>query len=307
MAKRGGYEFDRTAYWRRQHLKLDGREAEKKSITPEQKSGWDIWLSRTSHIAQVGLLVLGVFVYFYTIIPVAQKEKLAEDYVKLEKEYARTETEIVARTKDLKNIDAQLENTTLLLAEKEKSLTETEKRERQVYSSLRGIVADIVIASTLNICAAVVVRIASFSEDSWLIKDEPIALCVDKQLNIPSLVTYLSQLNAHDHDSLRTLLIRAAKNKFQEAAEDARSKHAALQTKLGEEKDTAWMLDPTGIISSKATRGSGGKIESTDSPMMKVFHDYDTRMTAVSIAYRARAEAEIQLVREKFLKTGQGR
>lgn len=48
----------------------------------------DIWLQRIAHLTQVGLLGLGVFGYFYTVLPVFQNQQLQEQAAKLELEKA---------------------------------------------------------------------------------------------------------------------------------------------------------------------------------------------------------------------------
>lgn len=46
----------------------------------------DIWLQRLAHLTQVGLLGLGLFGYFYTVLPVFQNQQLQEQAAKLELE-----------------------------------------------------------------------------------------------------------------------------------------------------------------------------------------------------------------------------
>lgn len=48
----------------------------------------DIWLQRIAHLTQVGLLCLGVFGYFYTVLPVFQNQQLQEQAARLELEKA---------------------------------------------------------------------------------------------------------------------------------------------------------------------------------------------------------------------------
>lgn len=49
-------------------------------------SGLDTFLQRLAHLTQVGLLALGVFGYFYTVLPVFQNQQLQEQAAKLELE-----------------------------------------------------------------------------------------------------------------------------------------------------------------------------------------------------------------------------
>ncbi|MBC7163156.1 MAG: hypothetical protein H5U26_13760 [Immundisolibacter sp.] len=48
----------------------------------------DVWLQRIAHLTQVGLLLLGVFGYFYTVLPVFQNQQLEEQAARLEIEKA---------------------------------------------------------------------------------------------------------------------------------------------------------------------------------------------------------------------------
>lgn len=45
---------------------------------------FDIWLGRLSHIAQIILVGVAVFGYFYTIRPIYQNQLLSEDIAKKE-------------------------------------------------------------------------------------------------------------------------------------------------------------------------------------------------------------------------------
>jgi hypothetical protein len=50
-------------------------------------------LQKLSHVSQIGLLVLGVFGYFYTVVPVFQNQQLQEQTAKLELEKTTLERE----------------------------------------------------------------------------------------------------------------------------------------------------------------------------------------------------------------------
>lgn len=56
------------------------------SATTVSHAPVDIWLQRLAHLTQVGLLGLGVFGYFYTVLPVFQNQQLQEQAAKLELE-----------------------------------------------------------------------------------------------------------------------------------------------------------------------------------------------------------------------------
>lgn len=61
---------------------------------PSVREKTDKWLVRLSHVAQVGLLAVAVIVYFYTVVPIQQKEELAEQIVEKQKELKLTQAEL---------------------------------------------------------------------------------------------------------------------------------------------------------------------------------------------------------------------
>lgn len=56
------------------------------------KSKFDVWLSRASYFSQVGLLAAAIFGYFYTVLPLYQKAVLDEEIAKKELELKATKT-----------------------------------------------------------------------------------------------------------------------------------------------------------------------------------------------------------------------
>jgi hypothetical protein len=62
------------------------RKSVKKDSPLPKESQVDIWLSRLSHFSQIGLLIVAVFGYVYTVIPVYQKSLLDEQIAKKELE-----------------------------------------------------------------------------------------------------------------------------------------------------------------------------------------------------------------------------
>jgi hypothetical protein len=57
-------------------------------------SGVDTWLTRFSHLSQLGLLAVAVFGYFYTVVPIYEKSKLDEEIARKELELAATKAEL---------------------------------------------------------------------------------------------------------------------------------------------------------------------------------------------------------------------
>jgi hypothetical protein len=65
----------------------------------------DVWLQRLAHIAQMAVLALGIFGYFYTVLPVFQNQQLQEQAAKLELEKSAAQRqldELVAQQKTVK-------------------------------------------------------------------------------------------------------------------------------------------------------------------------------------------------------------
>ncbi len=68
---------------------------EASSVVASAKSrSVDIWLQRLAHLTQVGLLALGIFGYFYTVLPVFQNQQLQEQAAKLELEKAAAQRQL---------------------------------------------------------------------------------------------------------------------------------------------------------------------------------------------------------------------
>lgn len=61
----------------------------------QNKISWlDIWLARISHISQAGLLLVTIFIYVYTVVPVYDKNKLDKEITKKEHELAETNKQL---------------------------------------------------------------------------------------------------------------------------------------------------------------------------------------------------------------------
>nr|WP_315465693.1 hypothetical protein [uncultured Rhodoferax sp.] len=67
----------------------------------------DAWLSRASNLSQPLLLCLAVFGYFYTVLPVYQKELLSEQIAEKEVELSRLHGTIAATTPTIEGLKAE--------------------------------------------------------------------------------------------------------------------------------------------------------------------------------------------------------
>ncbi len=68
----------------------------------------DTFLQRLSHVAQVGLLALGVFGYFYTVVPVFQNQQLQEQAAKLELEKATAQRSLDELVRQRSQVSTEL-------------------------------------------------------------------------------------------------------------------------------------------------------------------------------------------------------
>ena len=87
--------------------RLQHRKAAQAAPTaPVPAASIDVWLQRISHLAQVGVLGLGVFGYFYTVLPVFQNQQLQEQAARLELEKSSAQRqldELLAEQKKVQN------------------------------------------------------------------------------------------------------------------------------------------------------------------------------------------------------------
>lgn len=77
-------------------------------------------LQKLSHLSQIGILMLGVFGYFYTVVPVFQNQQLQEQTAKLELEKATLEKDKIKSQQKLvllKNQQNEIENQIYYLRE----------------------------------------------------------------------------------------------------------------------------------------------------------------------------------------------
>ena len=65
-------------------------------MTVHRSSRIDDWLQRGSHVAQLCLVALAIFGYFYTVRPIYQKERLDEDVARKTLELETMKSQLVA-------------------------------------------------------------------------------------------------------------------------------------------------------------------------------------------------------------------
>lgn len=80
------------------HKKLRKARSPQRTVVPSVKepNGLDKLLQRLANFSQPALLVLGVFVYFYTVVPVFQHQQLQEQTAKLEIEKSAAERQLTS-------------------------------------------------------------------------------------------------------------------------------------------------------------------------------------------------------------------
>lgn len=103
----------------------------------------DLWLERISAASQPCLLALGVFGYFYTVVPVFQNQKLQEDNAKLEIEKERFSSDIQELIKEkgeaerlLSDIQQQLKHQAELAKSLQVELADLKDKELQAKEKL---------------------------------------------------------------------------------------------------------------------------------------------------------------------------
>lgn len=100
---------------RRTSLKGRNRVKGGSDVRPASPKKLDVWLDRMSNLSQPLLLALAVFGYFYTVIPVYQKELLSEQIAAKEVELGKLQLQIETTLpamdrlrRDAANLEAQL-------------------------------------------------------------------------------------------------------------------------------------------------------------------------------------------------------
>ena len=66
----------------------------KKDISKSTQSNLDLWLIRLGYFSQIGLLIVAVIGYFYTVLPVYQKSVLDEEIAKKEIELVKMQKKL---------------------------------------------------------------------------------------------------------------------------------------------------------------------------------------------------------------------
>jgi hypothetical protein len=69
----------------------------------------DRWLPRIAHLSQLGLLLLAVIGYFYTVVPIYQKSVLEEQIAQKQVELKQTQVELDKKQGELKKAASDLE------------------------------------------------------------------------------------------------------------------------------------------------------------------------------------------------------
>lgn len=99
-------------------------------------SKFDIWISRLSQLAQVGLFSLAVFGFFYTVVPIYQKEVLTEAIAKNELILSELQNKIHAyNTKALHN---RVEGFIIMAGTKCTGMLENPEFEKRMNEFLKG-------------------------------------------------------------------------------------------------------------------------------------------------------------------------
>lgn len=106
-----------------------------RSLQRSEKKPADVWLERIAQISQPAILALGVFGYFYTVVPVFQNQKLEEETARLGLEKAASENELSSLARKQAVVRAELEAMKTRLAQErargDQLAAEAERAKRQ--------------------------------------------------------------------------------------------------------------------------------------------------------------------------------
>lgn len=92
----------------RKLLRSRNRSIERADAGPRHNSRLDAWLGRTASLSQPLLLVLAGFGYFYTVVPVYQKEVLSEQIAAKEVELGRLQRQINASVPTMQQLQSAI-------------------------------------------------------------------------------------------------------------------------------------------------------------------------------------------------------
>ncbi|MGJ7501219.1 hypothetical protein ACSFBF_12735 [Variovorax sp. ZT5P49] len=97
----------------------------------------DRWCNRAGQLSQVLLLLLGIFGYFYTVLPVYQKSLLDEDIAKKTIELGKKDAELTGKASELNEKMARIAELTILIDQRTAALKEKDKQVEAAESSLK--------------------------------------------------------------------------------------------------------------------------------------------------------------------------
>lgn len=111
------------------------------SVSPdhqsERVSPFDRLLIRLAHASQLGLLALGVFGYFYTVLPVYQKAVLDEEIAKKTIELSQKSAELDQKTKEVEAMSTTARVAEQRLAASSRKVSELKRSVDIQYAELR--------------------------------------------------------------------------------------------------------------------------------------------------------------------------
>lgn len=119
---------------------IHATDARKNAVNNEKTGSKKITFGEVSRIAanisQVLILIVAVFGYFYTVIPVYQKEQLAEDIVQKQKQVEGLASSLEQLEKDKAFIRAQIEKDNLIIVEQNKTISKFNSQIEELNSQI---------------------------------------------------------------------------------------------------------------------------------------------------------------------------
>ncbi len=191
----------------------------------------DSWLIRAAHLSQMLLLVLGVFGYFYTVLPVYQKSLLDE-------EIAQKALEIKAQEKRIADLNAQIQTKVADLNDKDRQITLARSNERNAQTLAKSAKAEAEdnyrkLRIEYLLSALAIFRNCPSPFYKKVIDGSELSSCTEHATSKASY--YLSNLSQNDAQHFKIFLkkkVDASDTKFHVLLDDYRQKIAVAQSDI---------------------------------------------------------------------------
>lgn len=233
----------------------------------------DVWLTRAASLSQPLLLVLAVFGYFYTVVPVYQKELLSEQIAAKEIELGKLQREIdasgpamqrlqadrIVLEKQVRLLDTQKSDAERAVAELRLRQSVLEARNRDLEESRTRLASDVAASEARayhdSFSGSVMIRYLAEHPDAYKIVEAPSYEAIEEFLLTPySAVSATIAIGDSRYLESAGKVSRAVKDDY----------HAKVRAALEAGKDT--LLRPHDDINALLGRIERGIAESAVDP-----------------------------------------